>query len=56
MENNKKEKTGIKIDKASFISYKTNNINKDYTLGKTVKAHLVQCVKQFIKQQNKKDP
>ena len=42
MENNKKEKEkekekdGIKIDKASFVSYKTNSINKDYTLGKTL--------------------
>ena len=26
----------IKIDKASFVSYKTNNISKDYTLGKTL--------------------
>ena len=40
MENNKKEKTGIKIDKASFISYKTNNISKDYTLGKTLGEEL----------------
>ena len=36
MENDKKDKEGIKIDKASFISYKTNNISKDYTLGKTL--------------------
>ena len=34
MDSNKKE--NIKIDKASFISYKTNNISKDYTLGKTL--------------------
>ena len=32
----KKDKENIKIDKASFISYKTNNISKDYTLGKTL--------------------
>ena len=30
------KKDNIKIDKASFISYKTNNISKDYTLGKTL--------------------
>ena len=36
MENDKKDKEGIKIDKASFISYKTNNISKDYTLGNTL--------------------
>ena len=36
MENGKKEKEGIKIDKASFISYKTNNISKEYTFGKTI--------------------
>ena len=29
MESNKKD--NIKIDKASFVSYKTNNISKDYT-------------------------
>ena len=34
MESNKKDK--LKLDKASFISYKTNNISKDYTLGKTL--------------------
>ena len=32
----KDKKEGIKIDKASFVSYKTNNISKDYTLGKTL--------------------
>ncbi len=31
-----KDKDNIKIDKASFVSYKTNNISKDYTLGKTL--------------------
>ena len=31
-----KGKENIKIDKASFVSYKTNNISKDYTLGKTL--------------------
>lgn len=37
MESKEKEKSkDIKIDKASFISYKTNNISKDYTLGKTL--------------------
>ena len=34
MNSNKNE--NIKIDKSSFISYKTNNISKDYTLGKTL--------------------
>jgi serine/threonine protein kinase len=34
MDSNKKDK--LKLDKASFISYKTNNISKDYTLGKTL--------------------
>ena len=37
MEPKKKEsKNKIKLDKSSFISYKTNNITKDYTLGKTL--------------------
>ena len=36
METKDKSKENIKIDKASFISYKTNNISKDYTLGKTL--------------------
>ena len=31
-----KSRENIKIDKASFVSYKTNNISKDYTLGKTL--------------------
>ena len=30
------QKENIKIDKASFVSYKTNNISQDYTLGKTL--------------------
>ena len=36
MESIDKSKENIKIDKASFVSYKTNNISKDYTLGKTL--------------------
>ena len=31
-----KGKENIKIDKASFVSYKTNNISQDYSLGKTL--------------------
>jgi calcium-dependent protein kinase len=34
MEKHKKE--SLKIDKASFIAYKTNNISLDYILGKTL--------------------
>ena len=36
MKEKEKCKNNIKIDKASFISHKTNNISKDYTLGKSL--------------------
>ena len=49
------QKENIKIDKASFISYKTNNISKDYTLGKTLGSGAFGTVRAAIHKETKQN-
>ena len=53
MENEKAKE--IKIDKASFVSYKTNNISKDYTLGKTIGQGSFGTVRKAIHKSTKQE-
>ena len=50
-----KNKEGIKIDKSSFVAYKTNNISKDYTLGKTLGSGSFGTVRKAIHKETKQE-